>query len=294
MYILETVPIAIPLSLALQKHTQKENERTLIATELSQPSSAIGNGTSAHSHKKRQPPLTKTPAPSKGRTRTSARQANGRSTAASTAASTSASAPVSVASSPRPKRAAAQKSRGNWAQADEDVPDYEEEVSNYPPPEGGPMDVDNEVVQFKVPSKQGFGSVGQGRGGIMKGFGPGAYSKVGGVTLGGSTRSASASPGLSGPGTSPQHSRGPWGFPPEPPRYVINVWRVIIADFGTSNTGRTIYSDRTDEEARKAAVEAEEQLRYKRARQKLEEELLVQDEPNGQTQAQPQEWTSEA
>jgi hypothetical protein len=223
IYILETVPTAIPLSLALQKHTQKENERTLIATELSQPSLAIGNGTSAHSHKKRQPPIIKAPVAAKNRTRTSARQANGRSTAAST----SASAPASAASSPRPKRAAAQRSRGSWAQADEDVPDYEDEVQNYPPPGGAPMDVENDAMQYKLPPKQGFGSAGPGRGGIMKGFGPGAYGKVGGLALGGSTRSASASPGLGGPGTSPQHPRGPWGFPPEQPRYVLDMSGVI-------------------------------------------------------------------
>lgn len=45
---------------------------------------------------------------------------------------------------------------------------------------------------------------------------------------------------------------------------------------GCRNTGRTIYSDRTDEEARKAAVEAEEQLRFSRARQKIEQELMAQ------------------
>ncbi|KAF8511583.1 hypothetical protein JB92DRAFT_2933399 [Gautieria morchelliformis] len=210
-FLRETVPRAIPLSLALQKHTQKENERTLIATELVQPSPAIGNGTSAHSHKKRPPPLRASVY--KGRKiRTSARQANGRSSAA---ASTSASAPVSAAGSPRPKRAAAQRGRGSWAQADEDVPDYEEEERSHPPPEGEPMDVDNELAHWKPPARQGYMTMGPGRGGIMKGFGPGAYAKVAG--LGDSTRSGS--PGLGGHATSPQRSsRGSWGFPPEPPR----------------------------------------------------------------------------
>ena len=217
IHIQETVPTAIPLSLALQKHTQKENERTLIATELTQPSPAIGNGISAHSHKKRHTPLPKSQLPAKSRTRTSARQANGRS---STTASTSVSAPVSAPSSPRPKRAAAQRSRGSWAQADEDVLDYDEEVPNYPPP-AEPMDIDKEAIHWKAPSRQGFGSVGPGRGGIMKGFGPGAYGKVGGLALGGSTRSASASPGVGGPRSSPEHPRGSWGFPPEPPRCVL-------------------------------------------------------------------------
>jgi hypothetical protein len=215
IYLLETVPRAIPLALALQKHTQKENERTLIATELIQPSPAIGNGTSAHSHKKRQPPLPKASMPTKSRTRTSARQANGRSSAA---ASTSASTPVSAAGSPRPKRAAAQRGRGSWAQADEDVLDYEEIEPSHPPPLGGePMDVDNEFARWKPPARQGYMTMGSGRGGIMKGFGPGAYAKVGG--LGESTRSGSGSPGLGGHGSSHQRSsRGSWGFPPEPPR----------------------------------------------------------------------------
>lgn len=49
--------------------------------------------------------------------------------------------------------------------------------------------------------------------------------------------------------------------------------------------GRTIYSDRTDEEARKAAIEAEEQLRYQRARQKIEQELMAQEGPDAQPPA---------
>ena len=217
IHVLETVPTAIPLSLALQKHKQKENERTLIATELIQPSPAIGNGTSAHSHKKRQPPLPKSQIPAKGRTRTSARQANGRSSTVASA-STSVSAPVSATSSPRPKRAAAQRGRGSWAQADEEDPDYEDEEPNYPQP-GEPMDVDTEAVHWKSPPRQSFGSAGSGRGGIMKGFGPGAYGKMGALALGGSTRSVSATPGMGGHGSSPQRpSRGPWGLPPDPPR----------------------------------------------------------------------------
>ncbi|KAF8516828.1 hypothetical protein BU17DRAFT_67274 [Hysterangium stoloniferum] len=239
---------AIPISDALQKHAQKENERTLIATELVPPSTAIGNGTSANSHKKRQPPLPKPQPPAKGKTRTSARQANGRG------ASSSASAPVPITSAPsRPKRAAAQKGRGSWSQADEaEAPECEDEGMDYPElsqePTLVPMDVDTNG-HWKTSPKAAFGSAG-GRGGIMKGFGPGAYGK-GGL---GSSRSVSAA-GHSSPTS---RSRGSWGFPPEPPR----------------NTGRTIYSDRTDEEARKAAVEAEEQLRYKRARQKIEQELM--------------------
>jgi len=252
-FLKETVPMAIPISVALQKHTQKENERTLIATELVPPSTAIGNGTSANSHKKRQPPLPKPLPPAKGKTRTSARQANGRG------ASSSASAPAPITSAPsRPKRASTQKGRESWGQAEEgEAPEYEDEKLDYPAPPQEPtlvpMDVDANG-HWKAPLKAAFGSAG-GRGGIMKGFGPGAYGKGG---LGGS-RSVSAA----GHGSPTSRSRGSWGFPPEPPR----------------NTGRTIYSDRTDEEARKAAVEAEEQLRYKRARQKIEQELMDEDVP---------------
>ena len=198
------MPTAIPLFIALQRHAQKENERTLIATELAQPSPAIGNGTSAHSHKKRQPPLPKPQAPAKGKTRTSARQANGRSSTANASTSTS----TSAATSPRPKRVAAQRGRGSWAEADADVPEYEDEEFNYPqPPQDEPMDVDDNAL-WSTPVRQGFGSAGAGRGGIMKGFGPGAYGKVGGLALGGTAaRSSSGPPGASS-----------WGFPPEPPR----------------------------------------------------------------------------
>lgn len=72
----------------------------------------------------------------------------------------------------------------------------------------------------------------------------------------------------------------------------LTFWRpsVAHADFARcSNTGRTIYSDRTDEELRKAAMEAEEQLRYKRARQKIEQEL------NTEEASEPRPgWTSDA
>ena len=81
------------------------------------------------------------------------------------------------------------------------------------------MNFDDEVIHWKSPSRQEFGSVASGRGGIMKGFGPGAYGKVGGLALG-LTRSVSATPGM-GVGHESSHersSRGSWGFPPDPPR----------------------------------------------------------------------------
>ncbi|KIJ54591.1 hypothetical protein M422DRAFT_41858 [Sphaerobolus stellatus SS14] len=259
-FLRETVSIPIPLSIALQRRAEKETERTLIATELVHPpSAALGNGATTHVQKKRQPPLPKPAAPPKNKIRTSARQANGRTSAV---ASGSASAP---APSTRPKRAAAQKGRESWAHAeDDDDQEFEKEgtpellVEKEDEDEATEMDVDMNGAEWKASRP----TAGNGRAGLMKGFGPGAYSKVGGVIVGGpSTRPVSAATA----GASPPRSRSSWGFAAEPPR----------------NMGRTIYSDRTDEEARKAAVEAEEQLRYNRTRRKFD--LMDQDEPEGET-----------
>lgn len=215
--LLETIATPIPLSIALQKRAQKENERTLIATELVHPpSTMIGNGTTAHSHKKRQPPLPKHPAVAKNKTRTSARQANGRS---STLVSGTNSAPI--LSSVRPKRAAAQKGRESWVQADEDDDaDFDEENIRFPPlpnedVTSAPMDVDINGTQWRMPSRQLLGNGAHVRPGLVKGFGPGAYGKVGGLSLGSSgNRVISGSP----VGGTLSRSRDHWGFQPEPTR----------------------------------------------------------------------------
>ncbi|GJJ15563.1 hypothetical protein Clacol_009841 [Clathrus columnatus] len=242
---LETIPCAIPLSTALAKRIIKENERILIATELVPLTSIVGSSSIAStSHKKRQPPLPKSQAPSKGKTRTSARQANGRLSLPSTAPTSSAI--------PRPKRAAAQKGRASWTAHEREDEDEKPTPARSPiSTPVGDESVSNGLNSGEPPSRP----ISAGRGGIMKGFGPGAYGKFGGLYNGG--RSSATNTNGQDAATHPKS----WNYPQESPR----------------NTGRTIYSDRTDEEARKAAVEAEEQLRFSRVRQKIEQELMVQD-----------------
>lgn len=119
---------------------------------------------------------------------------------------------------PRPKRAAAQKGRVSWAAHEKEEEDDSilfEVLGRTPIPTPALSPVSTPVGDEPPPNGADWSespgrSMGAGRGGIMKGLGPGAYGKIGGFYNGGRSSAASSPNG--------QDVSRSWSYSQEPPR----------------------------------------------------------------------------